>query len=201
MPDQPLAFADKWGRELGFAYRLAPGELFRPKLRLRYYYGETLKSGRTEIGERLPAVWKARWETYWNRVRDLAATAPEDVVITRRISPGVIKFAAAALLPSLVFLPAFAGLAFWRRGRLDALCPAAAASLLIVAVSFGATATVAIVHSFDLDRYLNLLVPIDVFLIATALSLLAAAVARGLMNPGSAPARNADNGLARGGAV
>ena len=174
--DQPRAFAEKWGRELLFAYRLAPKELFRPKLRVRLFYQETAKIGRAEIGQRMSAVWKARWEAYWGRCRELAATAPEDAAITCRMTPGLIKFAAAALLPAFLFLPIFAVLVFLRRGRLAALRPAAAASLVVAAVSLAATVTVAIVHSFDLDRYLNLLVPLDVFLVASALSLLAAAL-------------------------
>ena len=176
LPDQPLAFAEKWKNQLLLAYCLPAKELFRPKLRIRLNYRNTLATSRVEIGESMPAVWKARWATYWIRCQDLAAAAPEELALTRGISPFVLKFAAGALLPSLLFLPAFAALVFIRRGRLEALQPAAAASLLIVAISFAATATVAIIHSFDLDRYLNLLVPIDIFLVAAAVSLLGAAV-------------------------
>jgi len=196
LADQPLAFAGKWGRELRLAYCPAPMDLFRPKLCPRRYYQETddlLKNRRAEIGGHLPGDWKTGWETYWNRCRELAATSPNDGVITRRISPGVIKFAAAALLPSLLFLPAFAGLVFLRRG-METLRPAAAASLIVAAVSFAAAMTVAIVHSFDLNRYLNLLVPTDVFLIASALSLLAAAVAL-VLTKTPPTTRNPDNGL------
>ena len=183
LADQPLAFVEKWKRQLVVAYGLPAKELFRPTLRLRLYYKETLDIGRVTADEHLPPIWETRWETYWNRCHDLATNAPEDAAITRRIFPGVIQLAAAALLPSLLFLPGFAGLVFLRRGRLAPLWPAAAAALIVVAISFTATATVAIVHSFDLDRYLNLLVPIDLFLVSSALALLAAAMERALFPP------------------
>jgi len=176
LADQPLAFVEKWKSQLLLAYCLPAKELFRPKLRVRLNYKGTLEVSRVEIGESMPAAWKARWATYWSRCQELAATAPEELALTRGIPPFVLKFAAGALLPSLLFLPAFAALVFIRRGRLAVFQPAAAASLLIATISFAATATVAIIHSFDLDRYLNLLVPIDVLLVAAAVSLLVAAV-------------------------
>jgi len=81
-------------------------------------------------------------------------------------------------------LPAVSVVIFFSRGRLRILRPAAAASLVVLAVSFASTASVAIVHSFDLDRYLNLLVPADVMLIACALVLVTASVAAALPGPG-----------------
>ncbi len=182
--DQPLAFAQKWGRQFLLAYRPSPKDIFRPKLRLRLNYERTLEAGCPDFRGHLPAGWQDRLDAFWARCIQLAAAAPEEVTPAVKIPPGLIGWMASILLFSVTVLPAMSAVIFSSRGRLRVLRPAAAASLVILAVSFASTASVAIVHSFDLDRYLNLLVPADVMLVACALILVAAAVAATLPGRG-----------------
>ena len=148
----PGAMLANVGRQLGVFYRwICPAFWPAQKLKFARYYDHTFETlSGPKDGEPLLAYPPAR--PYLDAARRLSAS--EVVFRPGPFLVGMVSLAGRAFLPLLIlFLAGMAAAWFLPAQTRRALWPPGAVGLLVNALLFGNCLTVALVHSFDVERY------------------------------------------------
>lgn len=145
----PWRLLPKIAHQFWYAYTPNPSHLYADSLPVAQLYKRSLFDLEYQETHR-PAALFAPWKPYLERTRELADGAPKKT----RLSPPVNNLFLQMIglfLPVALLLCLGGGIWFLARGSLENRIFVEPA--LWAAFSVGAVATVAIVHSFDIDRY------------------------------------------------
>jgi len=181
---QPAGMLAKIGRQLRLAHADPPTSLHRSTVPWRVHF---------ESARGFPSVYRppvlspelaAGWDVLFRRCGELASTERK----RRNFVPPLPPWFHGVFLGSLVVFLTVAGLAVFAAGRWlfrprPRLLPAARVFAVIVITHLGMVFTVAVVHSFDIGRYLALLSPTQSLLLGTGSVLLAAFVSSAWPKP------------------
>lgn len=187
MAARPMDFVRKWVAQMSMAYRQRPRDVFRESVVYAECYASTAGSV-PPFDRELPAATALEFE----RMRT-GADRPAGPEKVRLVPRGVGVF---GTIGSVLLLPAsvgvlvaglFGGWSALRGRRLPAWSFFSWGAGLIVLASLLSNLTVAFVHSFDINRYLQLLAPMNWIVIGASLVLVA-----GLMNGGLSRAMRRD---------
>ena len=190
---QPAGMLAKIGRQLLLAHADPPTSLHRSSVPWRVHFATARGFPAVYRPPALPPKLAAGWEELFRRCADLASTEKK----RREFIPPLPPWFHGVFLGALVSFLTVAGLAvfpagWWLFRAGPGLQPAARVFAVIVITHLGMVCTVAVVHSFDIGRYLALLAPTQSLLLGTGSVLLVAflsAAWRGARNPARCTAR------------
>lgn len=175
---RPRDFAAKWGGELLRLYRPGHKQLFRAGIRQRSEYeytGSQAWLAHPQPNPGSPPWLEAALEDYRARLQEARAAAPAEhrtcpvgPKTHKKYGVPILKAAAWALGPIILGIP-FLGLCCG--GRFRDLRRFLGFGCVGVALSLGAGLTVAIVHSFSIERYSAVLIFLHSLLLGVGLLL------------------------------
>ena len=170
----PAAIAGKVWRQLANVFGDATESVFKPTVKWRNLFVGTNKS---LDHAPFPAGSELHIRESLEKVREIAASQPEKLTVSLAPPGWFLRGPVSWTLAVVIVLGGLAivSLPFWKQA-----CPAVVPGVLAFGViwcsAFGAALTVAVVHSFDIDRYGMLLSSCNTLLIASGVTVLAALV-------------------------
>ena len=190
---QPAGMLAKIGRQVLLAHADPPTSLHRSSVPWRIHFRSARGFPAVYRPPALPPQLAAGWDELFRRCSELASTERK----RRTFVPALPPWFHGVGLGALVGFLTIAGLGVFPAGRWlfrprPELRPAARVFAVIVITHLGMVLTVAVVHSFDIERYLALLSPSQSLLLGTGSVLLAAFVSAawpGPRNPAGYSAR------------
>jgi len=178
LKSRPLDFAGKWAKQFAAVYIPKRTWIYWPKIEIRGNYVTGVRSLDAYREAPLPTPYDAVYAGYRSLVRELAASGPTSFSIAPDPLLDFAGVLAYILLPGVLFSLVLAAASFIRSPLpgWGTLGEAARCSMIAVSCSLGAVGTVALVHSFDINRYGYILAFLHLMLITSALALAAAMI-------------------------
>ncbi len=172
---QPAGMLAKIGRQVLLAHADPPTSLHRSSVPWRVHFESARGFPSVYPPPALPRQLAAGWDELFRRCSELASTERK----RRTFVPALPPWFHGVGLGALVGFLTVAGLGVFPAGRWlfrsrPALHPAARVFAVIVITHLGMVCTVAVVHSFDIGRYMALLSPSQSLLVGTGSVLLLA---------------------------
>lgn len=172
---RPAGMLAKIGRQVLLAHADPPTSLHRSSVPWRVHFESARGFPSVYPPPALPPQLAAGWDELFRRCSELASTERK----RRTFVPALPPWFHGLGLGALVGFLTVAGLGVFPAGRWlfrdrPELRPAARVFAVIVITHLGMVLTVAVVHSFDIERYLALLSPTQSLLLGTGCVLLAA---------------------------